>query len=1121
MRLIRKLLFSVFFSGILSVSGQNSDISFETFTISDGLSQSWITCVMQDSRGFLWVGTQDGLNRYDGYSFETYRHDPHDEYSISSNFIQTIVEDSRGNIWVGTQAGLNVFDNIGNNFQTFQSDRSNSRSISNNNIHSVYEDSDNNLWVKTANTIEKFDYQDSTFVFSSYEKNSFSLPSDNITYSLLEDHRGTMWVGTRDGIISFNREIETFDYQLSNRLVIPSGFTKEIRTIFETTQKELLVGTTFGLFLVDRKRMTFVKIPYDGDELPAESNSMINCIYEDSKGKVWIGTEAGLNVYNSNSKKYVIHQENQMNIGAKIKLRITDITEDSTHILWVGTWKGLYKLDGTRRKFGLYRMAKDNSISFSSNDIASIFYDTEKKIIWIGTWDSGLNLFNRTTGENVVINTNTTPKIVDNHVHTIFCDKEKDYWIGTKNGINIYDTEEKKFYTFEERYGIKLIQQIANNNRINAFAQDKNGNIWIATQLGLHCFDIKQRVFESFYQDYSEKKISSNKVTSLAIDSLGKLWVGTIDGLNVYDIENKEFKQYKKRKFSKQSLSNNIIMSIHLAEDNRMWIGTQSGLNCFDRKTNSFEYYTQRDGFANDLIYGILDDSNGDIWVSTNKGISKFDTKEKTIINYDLADGVQSYEFNINSYHKAKNGELFFGGVHGLNTINPKLIKSNRDKPPIALTFIEYMTRDGIRRKYINNVKEVEINSDVYQFTIYFSALDFCRPEKNNYSYLMKNHGNAWINIGNQRYTTFSDISPGDYTFWVRGSNNDLYWNNTGTSIRVIVNPAWYNSIYAYVIYCLSFIGLIIYGFRIRTRVLRRTNAALTVKGKSADEVTKQKDELGHINKNITDSINYANRIIGAMMPSHKKFLSIFPQSFIYHSPKDIVSGDFYWIFEKNEKIFVAAVDCTGHGVPGAFMSIIGFDLLKNITKEQEVENPAEILNKLNDGVCDTFSKDADEDADEDTVNDGMDLAFCVIDRRKQTLEFAGAFNPLYIIRDNNMIEIKADRFSVGLENIKRKKFTNHIIPIEKNDIIYIFSDGYTDQFGGPQGKKFKFRRFRHLLLTIHKLPEKEQEEALRRSFINWQHEQEQVDDVLVIGMNTGQACQDYIKKHPLSFLPY
>ncbi len=306
-------------------------------------------------------------------------------------------------------------------------------------------------------------------------------------------------------------------------------------------------------------------------------------------------------------------------------------------------------------------------------------------------------------------------------------------------------------------------------------------------------------------------------------------------------------------------------------------------------------------------------------------------------------------------------------------------------------------------------------------------------------------------------------------------------------------------AVYIYVLLALLLLIIPYLYLRYRTRSLRRTNQILIEKERIAREVEKQRDRLSVMHKNLTDSIRYARKIQQALLPSDYYFHSQLPEAFILYMPRDIVSGDFYWVNNKDDKIFFAVADCTGHGVPGAFMSMIGFEILDKIINDQGIVHPGEILNILNYGISNTFSR-GEEDL---LLKDGMDISFCTLDRRKKILEFAGAFHILYMIRENKMLEYRGDRVSVGLGmEEKGEQFTNYEIPLQEGDKIYLFTDGFPDQFGGPKGKKYMYRRFRHLLLSIHELPMERQKQILYESFRYWQADYEQVDDVLIMGMD-------------------
>jgi serine phosphatase RsbU (regulator of sigma subunit) len=369
------------------------------------------------------------------------------------------------------------------------------------------------------------------------------------------------------------------------------------------------------------------------------------------------------------------------------------------------------------------------------------------------------------------------------------------------------------------------------------------------------------------------------------------------------------------------------------------------------------------------------------------------------------------------------------------------------------------------------------------------------------YSMVKVGKPEEWIALDNEKTILISGLRAGLYSLKVDGTNHSGQWNADTRELIVRVNaPIWQSRI-AIILYGVFLVVLIYLLIYFRTKHLWKLNREYKEREIIAKQSEQQKEELTIKNKNITDSINYAKRIQMALMPSRKLFAKKFPDSFILHMPKDIVSGDFYWINEVAGRVYFAAVDCTGHGVPGAFMSIIGFDLFRRITEIENKKQPAEILNSLSKGFETIF-----QDVESITLRDGMDVAFCAVDKEMNVLEFAGAFNPLYLVRDNTITEIKGDRCSVGLDqepgiNGEDNMFSDHVIQLRDGDIIYIFTDGFADQFGGPEGKKYKYRRFRHLLLALHQLPMERQVEFLQRSILDWKGDLDQVDDILVMGI--------------------
>jgi serine phosphatase RsbU (regulator of sigma subunit) len=448
-------------------------------------------------------------------------------------------------------------------------------------------------------------------------------------------------------------------------------------------------------------------------------------------------------------------------------------------------------------------------------------------------------------------------------------------------------------------------------------------------------------------------------------------------------------------------------------------------------------------------------------------------------------------------------GRIYFGGVSGFNTFHPDSLILNPHIPSLSFTHYGRRRNQGgtTRLRPLDRVYQVLVPREDEVITIWFSALDFTFPERNRYMYRMvkKGQDGLWIHIGEQHNVTFHTLPPGVWVLSIKGSNNDLLYNEQGADIEIIVPYSFWGKGWAFAIYFLGGIMILYLSSQVRTWNLRKSVRRLKEKEVSAQEISRQREELALRHKNITDSIIYGKRIQIALLPSIENFKTILPDSFVLFKPKDIVSGDFYWINQHGNKVHVAAVDCTGHGVPGAFVSIIGFELFRKITTSEQGSNPAMILDTLNENFTEIFS-----DGEQVYLNDGMDLSLCVIDRKEKSLDFSGAFNPLYLVRNETIIEVKADRFSVGADvhaSLSRKLFKSHKLYLQPDDIIYMFSDGYADQFGGPEGKKFKYRRFRHLLLTIHNLPLEEQQSILDESIEEWRGEMDQVDDILVMGI--------------------
>ncbi|HKL08010.1 MAG TPA: two-component regulator propeller domain-containing protein [Bacteroidales bacterium] len=1095
MKLFKYILLSIFigilplfFSG--SIYGQLLNVKH--FTIEDGMSQTSVQCLMQDRKGFLWIGTQDGLNKYDGYTFTRFKHDPTDTTTISNNYIHCIYEDSDDNIWVGTNYGLNKFDAEKQTFFRYLNNDSSQNTIPEDEVYSIYQDNSGFIWIKTERFLSRLNPKTEKFRHYEHFNDIFNFISVNAKFSIFEDHKNQLWVGTKDGLNYFDRDLEIFKRYNHDPDNIKSISNNRVKVIFEDSRDNLWIGTKNGLNRFNWENESFTRFfnSRKGENL----NNNINDIYEDSDKNLWIATEDGLNKFDRKTEQFITYNEFKFENNIVLTTSVTSILEDKTGILWVGTLQGLIKIEKRRKKFNLYAKNNKGEFLFSNNYISSIYTENDS-ILWVGTWGTGLHTFNRNTNKVTRFFTGNS-SLKNDYVHKIFKSNDGDYWLGTQDGISFFDKEENVFSTFENNN----ISQILNKNRIYDIIESDSGNFWIGTKYGLHNIKNDSIVKSYIANDDDEPSISSNLVYDLLLDSKNNLWIATDHGLNKLDLISGNIEKYfKSNAYCEDCLSSNEILCLYEDTINHdLWLGTVNGLNKMNLQTKRFVVYTEKDGLPNNLIYSILADDDRNLWMSTNRGLSMFNPEDESFSNFNVADGVQDSEFNLGAYFKSSSGEIFFGGIAGLNSFYPDSIQINENVPKIAITSIELLANDRLKRVSVGENNFIRIPYRNNLITIEFAALDFTNPAKNSYAYKMKGIEEEWINLGNRRYATFSNLPPGKYTFRVKGANSDYVWNEKGALLEIeVLTPFWRTKL-AFAFYILLILFMIFWIIQYRTKTLRRSNQELKEKELIAKQVAKQKEELTIKNKSITDSIVYAKRIQEALMPSLKFFKSLLPSTFILYKPKDIVSGDFYWVNIKNDKIFIAVVDCTGHGVPGAFMSIIGFELLRKITDDQGIDEADKILEELNRGVSVTFGKESENVR----LKDGMDIALCVIDKKNALLEFAGAFRPLYFIRDNKIEEIRGNRFSVGLlEDGTDDHINKTIIKLKKDDIFYLFSDGYADQFGGPDGKKYKYRRFRHLLLTIHKLPLEQQLAYLDKSFEDWRGNQEQVDDVLIVGV--------------------
>ena len=823
---------------------QNPHKRVSQFSIKDGLSQSSVICIKQDSRGFMWFGTQDGLNKFDGYKFTKFKNNPTDANSISNNWIYGIDEDKAGNLWIASKLGLNKYDPKTKQFTRFFHQQENSTSINGNEVYGVLVDKKGYVWAKTKNALCKLDTKTGQFI--NYEHfTEFSQPSESDRgLPIVETAEGNLWVASTSGLSFFNPKTELFEKYYSDVDNNKTLTSNKITALFIDKKQQLWIGTKNGLSLFDKAKKSFRRFLYTPDYQPSKNIFHITSIHEDYEGKIRIGTQnKGIFRLKQNclNPSFISKTE----IEKLSDKRILSICEDHSQNIWIGTEnRGVIKVDLKEKKFSLYKNSNDGlPPAFSSNIILSVLED-ESERLWIGTKSGGLNVFDRETGKINYFSPNASGRqqILGENVHAIFKDSDGNIWIGTENGINIYNPKKRKMSSLHDYFNYIYYSDF-NNTKIYHINEDSQKNIWVASSNGLHMFNLQTMEVRSFHHNEGDKNSLSNNLVYCTIeDQYKQIWVGTFDGLNLLNADNETFRQITIS--SGEHVSHNPIYAIKESSTGEIWLGTANGMKKIKPQTFQIDDLIPN-AFSSDRINSILEDKNHDIWYSTSSEINKLDIKSKQVQHFNEDDGLQELEFSQGAAYSSPLGELFFGGSGGLNVFFPDSMKTNKFVPPIEITSFSVTNEEKEREIIANESTEIIISANDYLFTIEFAALDFTMSQHNKYRYRMEGLSEKWIHIGTQHAVSFSNLAPGRYTFTVTGSNNDAIWNPSGKKLIIKVLPPFWRTQWAYQAYLFSIL-LSIYLFVIwRERRLKSDKRTLEKNVKDrTQEIELQKEEI-------------------------------------------------------------------------------------------------------------------------------------------------------------------------------------------------------------------------------------------------------------------------------------
>ena len=761
--------------------------------------------MLQDSKGFMWFGTRDGLNKYDGYKFIVYKPDTA-KNTISNGYIWDIAEDRNGNIWIATMGGgLNKYDYKKNKFTNFKSDPKNPNTISSNLVTSLAYDDDGKLWIGTEDAgVCTFD--ESTGKFTRYNvRNDGKHVSDALIHEIFKDSDGNMWIGTdKGGLNLFNPQTKTFTVFKNNSKEPTSLSHNNVWAIFEDHDNNFWIGTSGGgLNLMDRSTGRFTSIKHDPRNKNSLANNTAHAINQDNEGNLWIGSEnAGLTIFNFKANTFQRYAQDELDNTSLTNSSIHSIFKDAKGNMWVGTFSGgVCYLNSDANKFAHFKHTSGNSLS--NNKVLCIYEDSGNNI-WVGTDGGGLNMYNPKTGEFTVYkNQPGNPNsICGNYVLNVREDSQGNLWIGTwGDGITVYNRKKNTYKHFRNIPGKE--GSLSLNHAWNIF-EDSQKNMWVGTfGGGLNLFDPSTGTFSAFiHSDKDPASINDDKVQCIVEDKIGNLIIGTHGGgINIFDKQTKKFTHYNHDP-KKNSLSNNNVSGIFQDKDQNLWIATMGGLNFFDRITKQFTVYTTTHGLPNNVIFGILEDESGDLWISTNKGLSRFNLATKKFKNYAVSDGLQSNEFKEMAYCKTRSGEMYFGGHNGFNKFFPNDIQDYSFEPPLVLTDFQIFNKEvpiaqdeqdpSPLKQHINETRSITLPYKNSVISFEFASLNYTIPEKKAYAYKLEGFDEQWNDVGTKRSATYTNLEPGTYTLKVRGMNNEGQWTSKELWLKLTITPPFW-----------------------------------------------------------------------------------------------------------------------------------------------------------------------------------------------------------------------------------------------------------------------------------------------------------------------------------------
>jgi PAS domain S-box-containing protein len=787
---------------------------FLNLSIKEGLSQNSVWAILRDRQGFLWFGTDDGLNRFDGYRFRVYRHLKNDTTSLCQNTTRALIQDRSGRIWIGTSSGVDVYDPVTDRFTVLRSDGENSVRLRAANVTSIVEDQNGSIWVGTrTDGIFKVDPVRKTHTWLHTDSSAMYRLSSNQIVTMYLDRAGVLWVSTYgEGI---------------NRVDVSSGAVTVVRhdakkpgslvdntvySFYEDSKGRFWIGTlSHGIAVFNRTTGTCISDPAISSMDIAKMDSLtVLAITEDGAGKIIYGTfGGGVKLLDPATHTTTSWKNNIIDVNSLAGNTILTLFRDENEKIWIGTYfGGISEYDAGSEHFHSYRNENPHPALLSDNNIRSVYRD-DRGSIWLGT-TKGLNIYDPVSGRCEVYAhiDGDRSSLSENFVRAIFKDSKGIVWIGTRNGVNTFNRASKRFTLVSDPKGAANTLLHAD---IRMIMEDRLGILWFGTSAGLCGYDRRTGTFSCYTAVTRDpKRLASDNIRSILEDHTGTLWIAMYGGgVCRFNRSDGTFTRYLHDPQNPSSLSNDNASPIVEDHTGNLWIGTYGGgLNKLDPRSGKCTAYTESDGLTNNTIFGIMVDGSGKLWISTFNGVSCFDPTALNFRTYSAASGLQSAEFNLNSSYKDKDGTMFFGGPYGFTIFDPNKIRENNCVPPVYVTSMSIFNKPVRWDSVMTMKKHIVLPYDNNSFSFDFVALNYRKPELNRYRYKLEGFDTEWSPASTEQKASYTNLVPGEYVFRVIGSNNDDVWNLTGASISITITPPFWKTWWAYMLYMIGAGGL-------------------------------------------------------------------------------------------------------------------------------------------------------------------------------------------------------------------------------------------------------------------------------------------------------------------------